>query len=138
LFFTFFRTIKKIIFIALKYKLPNLINPPDKNIYKKTLTEKAKKMSSIYQQPKALGTRVPLPNKTRIPDQTSQRLGHFTSNTSHHFHNNIGPRNGEFISHQGIHANRYGPSTNVRATATHMSSMYTDFNYQRTSPKKPF
>lgn len=82
---------------------------------------------------KKIGTRVPLPNKTTIPDQTNERLGHFTSNCSHHFHHNIAPRNGAFISHQGIHANRFGPTPHVRATATHMSTMYTDFNYKRHS-----
>lgn len=91
-----------------------------------------------YQQPKPLSQRVPLPSKTRLPDATDKRFGHYTSNSSHHFHQNIPQRNNQFISHQGIHANRFGPGTkgNVRATATHRSTMYTDFNYQRHSPKK--
>jgi hypothetical protein len=66
---------------------------------------------SSYQKPKGISNRIPLPNKTRIPDQTNQRLGHYTSNASHHFHKNIGGRSNEFISHQGIHAGRYGPNT---------------------------
>lgn len=92
-----------------------------------------------YQRPKPISKRVPLENKTRLPDATAKRLGHYTSNASHHFHKNIPQRDNMYVSHQGIHANRYGAGNknSVRATAAHRSSLYTDFNFQRHSPKKP-
>ena len=90
-----------------------------------------------YQKTKPIGTRIPLPNKTRLPDATDKRFGHYTSDASHHFHKNIAQRDNQYVSHQGIHANKFWPETRVRATATQQSSLYTDFNYKRHSPKKP-